>query len=389
MFSRPLADIDRIFGHVALFQLSINMGTAFSVAFLLRQGLAEWLVMLAMGVSLALRFLLRPLVLWLAPAIGLRRTAITGVILMAAPLVATPAVEGLDAALASYIVSMALGECVYWTSFHSCFASAASSGKLGGQVGFRQAVQAMTGVLGPPLGGLLLTYAGSWTGFVAAALVRLLSAAPLVGLAEPPPVKRDPPPRAWSAARFGALVFLSDGWVFCSAALPWSMVIFTSTGERFDAYGTALAAAALVGAFAGYRLGKGIDRGKGVRAVAVNLGASLVLLIAQGFCGTSPAMVVGVMILGSVLGGFSVPALLTAVYAQAREAPCTFRFQFAAEGGWDIGGALACFACAAVLRAGATPQTALLLAAPMLLAQAWLLHGDYAARVRNGAQAAH
>ena len=43
--------------------------------------------------------------------------------------------------------------------------------------------------------------------------------------------------------------------------------------------------------------------------------------------------------LGALTGCLYTPTLMTAVYTQAKHAPCTLRFHVVAEGGWDVGGA--------------------------------------------------
>ncbi len=72
------------------------------------------------------------------------------------------------------------------------------------------------------------------------------------------------------------------------------------------------------------------------------------------------------------------PALMTAFYNEAHKAPCSLRFQIAAEGGWDIGGMLAGLGAAGLFAAGAQLQAVVLLALPMVLLQGYLLDVSYA-----------
>ena len=58
------------------------------------------------------------------------------------------------------------------------------------------------------------------------------------------------------------------------------------------------------------------------------------------------------------------------------------RFQFAAEGGWDAGGALAGGVAATICFFGLPVEAAILPALPMVLVQALLLERSYAAQYR-------
>ena len=58
------------------------------------------------------------------------------------------------------------------------------------------------------------------------------------------------------------------------------------------------------------------------------------------------------------------------------------RFQFVAEGGWDVGGALAGVVAAAICLFGLPVEAAILPALPMMLVQALFLERSYAAQDR-------
>jgi hypothetical protein len=57
-----------------------------------------------------------------------------------------------------------------------------------------------------------------------------------------------------------------------------------------------------------------------------------------------------VAVVANALGAFGeclyIPTLMTAVYTMAKHSPCTLRFHVAAEGGWDVGGAMGLLAAA-------------------------------------------
>src|SRR5438132_10243779 len=71
-------DINLLSPHAAVGNLASALSYVFSAVFLIRAGLTPAQVFLAFAAILALRFLMRPTVLLIAPAIGLRRTLILG-----------------------------------------------------------------------------------------------------------------------------------------------------------------------------------------------------------------------------------------------------------------------------------------------------------------------
>jgi MFS family permease len=368
-------DVTRLLLHFGLFNLAVAFSGVFSAAFLLREGLPPAAVFLVLGATIALRFAFRPLVLVIAPRIGARQTLMLGTAISAPQYLLLACVTGLDGWLIAYIVVAAVGEALYWTSFHACFAVAGDGARMGRRASLRQIVAGLTGILGPPIGGLVMAH-HPWAAFAASAALRLLATWPLATLPRVP-VARRPPPDAWRNARFGMAVFATDAWIVCCAGTAWALIAFQALDRRFDTLGVAMAAAALVGAVATWLLGRHIDFGHGWRAVLINLAAGLAILTMQASAGYAPLPVIGAMLAAAVLGGIAVPAIMTAVYAEARAASCAVRFQFAAEGGWDAGGVAACLVCAGALWLGASLQALVALAAPACIVQALLMRGVY------------
>ena len=371
----PPSAISRILLHFALFSLAMACAGVFFAAFLLRQGLSPAQVFLALGALLGVRFSLRPAALVLARRFGSRATLVAGTTVSAVGSLLLGAVTGLDGTLALFVVVSGLGDAIYWTSFHACFALVGTASRLGRQTSLRQIAFIGANIVGPPLGGLVLTWS-PLAAFGIAAAIRLLAILPLLGL-PPMTVERLPPPNIWRTARFGALVFATDGWILAGAGMAWAMIAFVAMGSRFDTLGLAMSAAAVAGALATWLLGRLIDLGHGFRAVLVNLVAGLFILGAQAMAGFDPGRVIFAMLAAAALGGLATPAIMTAVYAEAKAASCPFRFQFATEGGWDAGGAAACLFCAMLLGQGAPLHLLILSAAPALFVQAALLRGGY------------
>ncbi len=70
---------------------------------------------------------------------------------------------------------------------------------------------------------------------------------------------------------------------------------------------------------------------------------------------------------------------MIAVYNASKIAPCTFRFQFASEGGWDAGGICASLAAALVCASSLPLEAVILLGLPMVAVQALLVDASYTA----------
>jgi DHA1 family inner membrane transport protein len=372
-------NINRLNLHSGLLQLSFNLGGTFSYAFMVKNGLPLPFVFLVVAAILVLRFILRPILLVVSPLIGLKFTLIVGSIVLAIQYVALAQVKGLDGALIAYILISGIGNVFYWTSFHAIFASLGDDHARGRQIGFRQALAAVASIVGPAAGGLMLTLFGPWAAFGAAGLAALCSTLPLIGVINPA-VAKQAPPGAYSAARKGTAIFALDGWIVSASYTAWNLILFLALGQAYDSYGSVLAAAALAGAAGGYMLGGFIDAGNGRKAVTIFCLVACSMLVIQALAGFDPVKVVAVAILGSALGGLYIPAMMTAIYNDAKRAPCPLRYQFAAEGGWDFGGVAVCLAAYALLSNAIPLQAVLLLALPGVLLQAVLLRTRYAAR---------
>lgn len=372
-------DLNLLAVHSALQQVAAGIVSAFSAVFLLRQGFSLPAIFLSLGAIIVLRLMFRPAAALSVRAIGLRSTLIIGTFLYAAqgPLLAP--VHGLNGWLVGYCVAAALAQAFYWAPYHAMFAVVGSAADRGRQVGWRQLVIAFAGPLGPAMGGLMLTLAGPWAAFGTAAVIELAAIVPLLEVSKPE-VAATVPNGAFASYKRGILLLGSDGWIFCSSSWAWSMIVFQSLGSRYDAYGGVLAVLAVVGALSGLALGRLIDRGHARRAAMINAAALGGTLIARVVCGSSVIPVLAVAFGMTLLSGLYLPSLMTAIYNEAKASPCPFRFHFAAEVGWDTGGALACLTAAALCASGFSLHAVIALALPMVALQALALDASYGAR---------
>jgi len=166
--------------HYGLHALVMNGAGAFFVVFLLTAGVPVPVVFLAIALLLAGRFSIRPLVLVLAPRIGLRALVAIGTVLTALQYPLLAEVHGVDFALLAFCAAGALGDSFYWTSYHAYFASLGDRDHRGHQIAAREAMASAAAIAGPLVGGWALMELGPRVAFGAAAGLQLIAALPFL-----------------------------------------------------------------------------------------------------------------------------------------------------------------------------------------------------------------
>jgi hypothetical protein len=240
----------------------------------------------------------------------------------------------------------------------------------------------------PLLGGWLLGAYGPAVDFGAAACFAALSVVPLMLLG---PVPAGPVPTARESVRsvdpIGTLAFAADGWIGAGLGIAWPMVLFSSLDERYEALGATAALGAVVGAASGLLCGRCIDRGGRQRMlpwVASALAAGIALRAGQGWVPVAPGVLHAT---GAAIGALWGPVLMSVLYDRARRSGSAYRYQLAAETGWDAGASLGCVAAASVAWATGVPSLALLPAVFGVLAVAACVRAAGEGRERVGAGA--
>jgi MFS family permease len=374
-------DINRLAIHAALVSLAWSLAGLFFTVFLLRSGISQGKIFLIAAAILALRFALRPLVIGVVSMVGLRLTLILGTALSALQYLAIPFVHDVGTALVIYCVVASVSQVFYWTCYHAFFASLGDIEHRGSQIGARQTLAALAGVIGPAAGGVLLTNFGPWLAFGVAFATQAAAVYPLLSIEEPK-IALPAPRGAFAAAKIGILLFSVDGWIQAGSATAWSIIMFRALAERYDSFGGVIAVAALGGALGGMALGRLIDLGHARRSVWLNATILAVGLICKSMCGGNPLAIIVVTVGTTLLSGLYVPYWMTAVYNAGKTAPCTFSFHFASEGGWDAGGALASIVAATICAVNLPLDLVILLALPMVVVQALLVDASYIAQNR-------
>ncbi|HEV7356632.1 MAG TPA: MFS transporter, partial [Steroidobacteraceae bacterium] len=171
--------INRLAAHSTLHQLAWYISGVFFGVFLLKAGIAPAVIFLSIAGIRVVRFALRPLVLLVIPAIGLRRTMMLATVLFALQYPALAFVDGPGPALLVVCAITALGEGFYFTCYHALFAALGDAEHRGSQLGVRQGLGAVASVVGPVAGGLALVAFGPWAAFGLAALAEIAAVLPL------------------------------------------------------------------------------------------------------------------------------------------------------------------------------------------------------------------
>jgi len=330
--------------HYGIHSIALSGAGAFFAVYLLKAGLSVAWVLGSLALILAGRFLIRPIVVPLAVRFGMRPLVIAGTCLTAVQYPLLAAVHGVGPALFVLCAIAALGDTFYWSSYHAYFAALGNHEHRGSELGAREAIAAMAGIVSPLATGILLVAFGPLVAFGSAAVLQVSAALPLFFTPEVAVAHKVP--GAFKAAIPGMVLFLADGWIAAGYGFVWQIVLFLSLAESFTAFGGALALAALVGAAAGLLLGRLIDAGHGRRAVWYGLGALAVTTILRAVSPGHALLAVIANALGALVVCLYIPTLMTAVYNQAKSSPCVLRFHVAAEGAWDVGAASGCLVAA-------------------------------------------
>lgn len=358
-----LSPLRRFTAHFALHQAATALAGAFIGAYLLRSGLTLPAALLVYAGLYVARVAVRAAVLPLVRRVGYRGAMALGAGL--GVLQFPPLLMAEDPVwLVLWVATVSFAEATYWPVFHAAAVVLGEEGQRGREIAERQVVGLAVSVAGPLLGGWLLGAYGPALDFGVAACFAALSVLPLALLG---PIQAGPVPTARESVRaadpIGTLAFAADGWICAGLGIAWPMVLFSAMGERYEALGMTAALGAVAGAASGLLSGRCVDRGGRRRLVpwvASALAAGIVLRAMQGWVPVAPGVLHAT---GAAIGALWGPVLMSVLYDRARRSGSAYRYQLAAETGWDVGASLGCVAAASVAWATGVPSLALLPAA--------------------------
>ncbi|MDE2385326.1 MAG: MFS transporter [Alphaproteobacteria bacterium] len=367
--------INRIYLHSALQSFAENAGGLFLVTYLMKSGFGAPFALLTFSALVLCRLLFRQGLYPYARLVGLKAALITGNLLAACGYLLLTQVHGPGLALAAFLLVAALGEGFYWTSFHALSATLGDVEARGSQVSLVQLIYSLSAIAGPAVGGLLLSRYGGTAAFLLSASSQALATLPLLGIANP--VLPDGEAHNAEANRFAWRIYFGDGLMAAGATYSWSLALFITLGESFEAYGFAQAAAALTGAVMALGVGRLFDLGhhKWSAGLALSVLAVAVLARALGY-GTPATAFIGLG-LGALAGPLYGSAFNARVYNLAKASGNPLLFHIQGEGGWDVGAALGCGLAALMQAQGAAFVWPVSLGLLGLGAVAATLHGSF------------
>ena len=337
--------INRIYLHSALHGLSEYSGGAFVFVFLLKAGIELPVVLLTLAALVLLRLVFRQMVMPFAQRFGIRTTLIVGIGIGALSYIPIGYVNEPGLMLILFLILAALGDAFYWACFHATSARLGDEEMRGAQVSAVQFINALATIVGPLLGGLLQVWAGAVLAFTFAALVKILSALPL--LATPNNYPQVDQTIDKKSNRFAAQVYFFDGFGNALAGSTWMLALFITLGESYQAYGLALGGAAIVGAMMGIGTGRMFDLGHHKWSTAIGMTAAASFVVAASLGYHTPITALAALSLGAVTAPLYMSAFNARVYNLSKASGDALRFQIWGEGGWDLGSALGC--CIAAL----------------------------------------
>lgn len=377
--------INRVNLHSGIQALAQGAGAIFFLVILLRAGISVPAALAAQAAIVTLRFLLRPATLPLARRWGLKPMLIAGTLGIALHYPLLAQVDGVGPMLLLLVVVAAIGEVFYYVAYNAWFAVLGDVEHRGHQIGAREALISVVGIVAPLAGGwALVTVGPGWT-FAAVGLVQALAVLPLLGV--PNVLVAREAPGVFSVARPAAILAAIDGWFDASFIFVWQIALYVALAESIPAYGGAMALASLAGAVFGLVLGRHVDAGHGRRTVAIAYVFAAAVVMLRAVSLGSPWLAVIANALGALAMPLIVPPLGAAIYNMAKASPCPLRFHLATEAGWDVGCFAGCVAAAALVAAGLSLSVATVMALPAMAAVAFLLRRYFAAAgvpIRSG-----
>jgi len=197
--------------HYGIHAMVLSGGGAFFAVYLLKAGLSVPWVFASLSLILVGRLLIRPVVVPIALHSGLRALVIAGTCLAALQYPLLAAVDGVGLGLFALCLVTSLGDTFYWSSYHAYFAALGNQEHRGSEVGAREAIAALVGIVSPLATGWVLVTFGPTVAFGATALILLSAALPL--LWTPDVIVPRSVPHPVRDAIPGMQLFLADGWI--------------------------------------------------------------------------------------------------------------------------------------------------------------------------------
>jgi MFS transporter, DHA1 family, inner membrane transport protein len=339
-----------IYVHGALQAIVMYGGEAFEFVYLLKAGIAPWIVLLVIGLMFGSRVVFRGGVLPLAKRYGLRNALVFGILLEAITYPILSQVTGVGPLLFIHITTVAISSSFYWTSFHAYVSLIGDAEHRGKQSSAMEFIGMIMGVVAPIMTGTLLTY---FNPLVAFGIVGLIMAASAIPLLYTPNIAISPDAIVpQETRRMARRIMFADGLRAGSFHFTWLIALFITLGSSFAVFGGAMSLAGLAGAMMGLMTGKLVDLGKGRRALQIGFMVLGVAILARAFGYAAVWSAVAANVIAVIVWPIYATATNSRIYDLAKQSPCPLRYHIVAEGGWDIGTAIGCLVSAILIYLG-------------------------------------
>lgn len=359
--------------HAALQRYSNKTLDVFGGVYFLSNGVPFPVVMLMWAASFLLRFLLRPLSVWLSGKIGLKWALIIGTLASSGLFLIFTQINGVNGWLAIFAVYLAFYDILYWLPYHAYYAASGEEDKRGRHVALGVSFVSIVQIIMPLGGALLATKFGFNYLYVSAMICMILSVIPVLFAHDIPLGKSMRLRQAWRETdRRGFIMAVGNGIISNAHDFLWTIVLFGLVSSLVN-FGALLTIELLFTSIISLIIGRSIDNGKARWAARTGLVIIALVIVARSFWVTTTGQVI-ISNFVAALGG----ALLHMVYAVklynfAQKTENGLWFHFFAEAGWDIGSTIAVLLAAALYLAGVPVQYMMLFGIAGLLIIDWVL----------------
>ncbi|MCQ2914375.1 MAG: MFS transporter [Alphaproteobacteria bacterium] len=324
--------------HYGLKEMGWQMCSAFTLAYLYKQGLSLSNVFFIYAITLFTRTLTRPISLYFCTNKGVHWTLILGSFMFSLRYPAMLLVDGVGLKLIPFILISGLADVLYWVPYHNYFAQVGTSNDRGKSVGTREAISTIVSVLGPLLGGIFLAV-NKYVAFTIPFALAIIGIIPLLKTHEISLPNIPTKEERKQIDSFGFKVFIGDGF-FYQAGSIWSLIVFMLLNDSYNNFGYIMALAAVFRAVGSILFGGLIDKGNGKLICIIGYGIQIVIIGIRGFFAYSIPVVVACDFFYSIAFCFSMTGLMTAVYNATKGASYPIYFTYYTELGWDVGAVL-------------------------------------------------
>lgn len=347
--------------HAALQRYSNKTLDVFGGVYFLTHGVSFPIVALMWAASFMVRFLLRPISIWLSVKLGLKQALIIGTLASSGMFLVFTQVNGVSIWLAVFVVYLAFYDILYWLPYHAYYAVSGEESQRGRQLALGEVLVSAVQILVPFVGAILATKLGFNYLYVSAMICMILSVIPILFAKDISPGSSMGLRQAWEQIdRRGWVMsigygLLSNGYIFI-----WTIVIFTIAGNLVD-FGGLVTAGLLLSTAISLIAGHYIDKGRATVAARIGLVITGVGIVASSLFVTNSTHIVIV----SIVAGFGLALLsmayMVGLYNFAQKSHSTLWFHYFSEAGWDIGSIIAMLIAAGLFQLGISLQHIMLI----------------------------